>query len=74
MRTGATSSTTCPYQTSMVRKFWRVFWYARLGVAAYLTYRAYQAVGHPVALLKEVTIITVWTMWTADLPNGKETE
>jgi hypothetical protein len=55
-------------------KLWRIFWFVRLGVAAGLTYWAwhsYRTEGIKGMVLVSL-VISVWTMWTSDLPDGKE--
>lgn len=55
-----------------MQKFWRVFWFVRLFVAAYLTCRCVLVWSDFRLLVKELVYISIWTMWTSDLPDGKE--
>ena len=55
------------------RKVWRAFWYVGLTVHAALSaWAVYAYVNQGLQGMVLVTlVISVWTMWTSDLPNGK---
>ena len=55
-----------------MKKFWKVFWIVRLAVAAGFTAATLYYWQDYRDLVKLMVVVTIWTMWTSDLPDGRD--
>lgn len=55
-----------------MKQFWRVFWYVRLVVAMGFTVATVLMWEDFRDLVKLMMVVSIWTMWTSDLPDGRE--
>lgn len=54
-----------------MKTFWKIFWFVRLVAALGFTVATILLWEDFRDLVKLMMIVTVWTMWTTDLPTGR---